>query len=328
MTSNSDHPVGDRNLALEAVRVTEAAALAASQFLGGGDERAADEAAGMAMHKSLSRLAITGTVRISEAHEGESDHLYIGETVGAGGGPDLDVAVLPLEGKSIVARGGPNALSLIAVTEKGGFLELPSIYMDKIAVGPGLPDGVVDLDQTPAENIAAVAKAKGVAVDEVVVCMLDRPRHGQTIRDIRDVGARIRLILDGDVSGVVSTALPKTGVDIFMGIGNALQGLLAAAAMRGMGGQMQGRLVFRTDDDRLKAHECGIEDMEHKYQAEEMAKGDVTFAATGVTYGPILEPVRRMSAGILVSHSMVVRSKSRTLRYVEAHHDVVHGKDA
>jgi len=328
MNAESDHPTAGRNLALEAVRVTEAAALAASRFLGGGDERAADEAAGGAMHHSLTRLAVNGTVRISEAHEGEADHLYIGEKVGTGDGSEVDVAVLPLEGKSIVARGGPNALSLIAFAENGGFLELPSIYMNKIAVGPGLPDGIVELDSTPAENIAAVAAAKGVAVEDVVVCMLDRPRHGQTIRDIREAGARIRLILDGDVSGVVSTGLPKAGVDIFMGIGNALQGLLAAAAMRGMGGQMQGRLVFRSDDDKLKARDVGIEDLERKYTAGEMASGDVTFAATGVTYGPILEPVRRASAAILVSHSMVVRSKTRTLRYVEAHHDLAHGRDA
>ncbi len=321
MPSPSDNTAAvDRNLALEAVRVTEAAALAASRLMGRGDEKAADEAAANAMHGALRSLAIDGTVRIGEGPKEEAAKLYVGEKVGTGLGPKVDVALRPLEGTSIIARGGHNALAVIAMAEDGGFLAVPGIYMDKIAVGGGLPDGVVDLDQEPTKNLKALAKAKGVAVGDLVVCILDRPRHAPLIAKVREAGARIRLILDGDVSGAVATTRPDSGVDIYMGIGGAPQGVLAAAALACAGGQMQGRLVFRHDSDRAAARAAGIDAPERKYAVADMAAGNITFAATGVTSGPLLQGVRRSNHGI-VTHSMVIRSKTGTLRYVEAHHD-------
>lgn len=314
----------DRSLTLEAVRVTEAAAIAASRHMGGGDEKAADQAAVEATGDTLSGLMIDGTVRIGEGLEGDVPRLYVGEKVGNGDGPKTDIAIVPLEGKSIVARGGPNALSVFALTEDGGFLSVPDIYMDKIAVGPGLPDNVVDLDAAVAENLASVAKAKDIAVADLVVCTLDRPRHGQLISEIREAGARIRLILDGDVAGAIAVARPSSGVDIYMGIGGAPQGVLAAAGLRGVGGQMQGRLVLRNADERALAATAGIEDAERKYEINDMAAGNVTFAATGVTYGAMLEGVRTVAGGA-VTQSMVVRSKTGTLRYIEGHHDFTRG---
>ena len=316
------HVVSDRNLALESVRVTEAAALAAYNFMGGGDDKAVDQAAVNAMHKTLNRLALDGTVRIGEGAEGEAEKLYVGEKLGTGDGPKVDIALVALEGTTIVARGGPNALAVIAMAEDGGFLTVPNIYMDKIAVGPGLPDGVVDLDNEPADNLAALADAKGTKVTDLVVCMLDRPRHAELIAKIRETGARIRLIQDGDVSGVIAATQPEAGVDIFMGIGGAPQGVLAAAALRGVGGQMQGRLVFRGNDERAQAQAMGIEDQERKYGTEEMASGNVTFAATGVTYSDMLEGVRHVPGGA-VTHSMVLRSMTGTLRFIEGHHDFI-----
>ncbi|MFQ5763608.1 MAG: class II fructose-bisphosphatase [Rhodospirillales bacterium] len=310
----------DRNLALETIRVTEAAAIAASRFMGGGDEKAADQAAVEAMHKALGRIATKGTVRIGEGKKGDAEKLYVGEKLGTGDGPKVDIAMVALEGTSIVARGGPNALSVIAMAEDGGFLTVPDNYMDKIAVGPGLPDGVVDLDNEPAENLGALAEAKGIPVGELVVCMLDRPRHAEAIAKIRETGARIRLILDGDVSGVIETTQPEAGVDIFLGIGGAPQGVLAAAALRGIGGQMQGRLVLRNNDEHAEAVALGIEDPDRKYGAEEMAAGNVTFAATGVTYSPMLEGVRHFPGGA-VTHSLVSRSMTGTLRFIEGRHD-------
>ena len=243
--------VSDRNLALESVRVTESAALAAYNFMGGGDEKAVDQAAVSAMHRTLNRLALDGTVRIGEGAEGEAEKLYVGETLGTGDGPKVDIALVALEGTTIVARGGPNALAVIAMAEDGGFLTVPNIYMDKIAVGPGLPDGIVDLDNEPADNLAALADAKGTKVTDLVVCMLDRPRHGKMIAKIRDAGARIRLILDGDVIGVIATSQVEAGVDMYLGIGAAPQGVLAAAALRGVEGQMQGRIDRQWGDDGL-----------------------------------------------------------------------------
>jgi fructose-1,6-bisphosphatase II / sedoheptulose-1,7-bisphosphatase len=319
MTKDSS---ADRNLALETVRVTEAAAIAASQFMGGGDEKSADQAAVTAMHKALDRIAVDGTVRIGEGPKGEAGKLFVGEKLGTGEGPKVDIALVALEGTSIVARGGPNALSVIAMAEDGGFLTVPNIYMDKIAVGPSLPDGVVDLDNEPAENLNALADAKDVPVSDLVVCMLDRPRHAEAIAKIREAGARIRLILDGDVSGVIAATQPEAGVDIFLGIGGAPQGVLAAAALRGVGGQMQGRLVFRNNEDRAEADAVGVEDPEKKYSVDEMASGNVTFAATGVTYSAMLEGVRHVPGGA-ITHSMVLRSMTGTLRFVEAHHDFV-----
>ena len=316
--------VSDRNLALESVRVTESAALAAYNFMGGGDEKAVDQAAVSAMHRTLNRLALDGTVRIGEGAEGEAEKLYVGETLGTGDGPKVDIALVALEGTTIVARGGPNALAVIAIAEDGGFLTVPNIYMDKIAVGPGLPDGIVDLDNEPVDNLAALADAKGTKVTDLVVCMLDRPRHAELIAKIRETGARIRLIQDGDVSGVIAATQPEAGVDIFLGIGGAPQGVLAAAALRGVGGQMQGRLVFRNNDQRTEAQRLGIEDLERKYATEDMASGNVTFAATGVTYSDMLEGVRHVPGGA-ITHSMVLRSTTGTLRFIEGHHDFIRG---
>jgi len=312
----------DRNFALESVRVTEAAAIAASKFMGGGDEKAADQAACRAMQKALNRLLLDGTIRIGEGGKEDTENLYVGEKVGSGNGPKVDVALVALEGKSIVARGGPYAMSVIAIAEEGGFLTVPNIYMDKIAIGPGLPDGVVDLDKEPSENLGALADAKGCKVSDLVVCMLDRPRHAELIAKIREAGARIRLILDGDVSGVITASQADAGVDIFMGIGGAQQGVLAAAALRGVGGQMQGRLIFRNDDDRMQARDVGMEDPERKYSVEEMASGNITFAATGVTYSAMLEGVRHYSGGA-VTHSMVLRSMTGSFRLIECHHDFI-----
>ena len=316
--------VSDRNLALESVRVTESAALAAYNFMGGGDEKAVDQAAVSAMHRTLNLLALDGTVRIGEGAEGEAEKLYVGETLGTGDGPKVDIALVALEGTTIVARGGPNALAVIAIAEDGGFLTVPNIYMDKIAVGPGLPDGIVDLDNEPADNLAALADAKGTKVTDLVVCMLDRPRHAELIAKIRETGARIRLIQDGDVSGVIAATQPEAGVDIFLGIGGAPQGVLAAAALRGVGGQMQGRLVFRNNDQRTEAQRLGIEDLERKYATEDMASGNVTFGATGVTYSDMLEGVRHVPGGA-ITHSMVLRSTTGTLRFIEGHHDFIRG---
>jgi len=312
--------ITDRNLALETVRVTEAAAIAAVRLMGGGDERAADQAALQAMHTALNNMFISGTIQIGEGHEGDVDKLYTGETVGTGAGPGVDVAVVPLEGKSILARGGPNALSVVAMAENGGFLSVPNIYMEKIAVGRGLPEGIVDLDFGPEKNLTNLAKAKGCAIGDLVVCLLDRPRHNQLIGEIRKIGARIRLILDGDVSGVIQAAERDSDVDVYMGIGGAQQGVLAAAALRGVNGQMQGRLVCRNADERAAIAKVGIDDPDQKYSVDDMASGNVTFAATGVTYGPMLEGVKLTSQGA-ITRSLVIRSLSGTIRYIEGRHN-------
>lgn len=309
----------DRNLALEAVRVTEAAALAANLHMGQGDEETADRAAVQAMQKALATLPIDGRISIGEGQEGEVEQLYTGQKIGTGDGPSVDVALVPLEGSSIIARGGYNAVSVIALSEKGGFPHMPGIYMDKIAIGPDLPDDVVNIDATPAENLGALAEARGVSVGDIVVCMLDRPRHKDLVHAVREAGARIRLILDGDVSGAVAVARPESGVDIYMGIGLAPQGILAAAGLRAAGGQMQGRLVLRNNDDRDKALKAGVTDPETRYTIDDMTPGDVTFAATGITTGPLLPGVQRNRVGS-ITHSMVLRSRTGTLRYIEAHH--------
>jgi fructose-1,6-bisphosphatase II / sedoheptulose-1,7-bisphosphatase len=310
----------DRNLALEAVRVTEAAALAASRLMGRGDERAADQAAVDAMRQALLAMAIDGTVVIGEGERDEAPMLYVGEKVGNGDGPEIDVALDPLEGTTITAKGGQNALAVIAMAEKGGFLNAPDVYMDKIAVGGGLPDGVVDLDAEPGENLRELARAKRVEVSDLVACILDRSRHHEMIAKVREAGARIMLISDGDVSGVISTAQFDSGVDIYLGIGGAPEGVLAAAALRCIGGQMQGRLLFRNASEKAHAANCGIEDLDRRYGLLDMAGGNVTFAATGVTDGTMLRGVRRFSGGA-VTHSMVMRSKSGTVRSIEARHN-------
>jgi len=317
----SDTPAKmDRNLALEAVRITEAAALAASRLMGRGDEKAADQAAVDAMRRALNGLYIKGTVRIGEGERDEAPMLYIGEEVGTGDGPKIDIALDPLEGTTITAKGGGNALAVIAMAEEGGFLNAPDTYMEKIAVGGGLPENLVDLDATPGENLKALAKAKGVEIGDLVACILDRPRHEELIAKTREAGARIMLIGDGDVSGVIATATPETGVDIYMGVGGAPEGVLAAAALRCIGGQMQGRLVFRNADEKARATRLGVKEFNRKYSLLELAHGEVMFAATGVTNGTMLKGVRRFRHGAS-THSLVMRSKSGTVRYIEATHN-------
>jgi fructose-1,6-bisphosphatase II / sedoheptulose-1,7-bisphosphatase len=309
----------DRNLALEAVRVTEAAALAASRLMGRGDEKAADQAAVDAMRRALNGLAIDGTVVIGEGERDEAPMLFIGEKVGQGG-PKIDIALDPLEGTTITAKGGQNALAVIAMAESGNFLHAPDVYMDKIAVGGGLPEGLVNLDDGPAKNLKNLAKAKKLSVSDLVACILDRPRHAELIAKTREAGARIMLISDGDVSGVIATSRPESGVDIYMGSGGAPEGVLAASALRCIGGQMEGRLIFRNDDEKARARRCGIKDLNRKYTMLDMARGDVMFAATGVTDGSMLRGVRRLGRGAS-THSLVMRSKTGTVRYVETHHD-------
>ncbi len=317
--SNNASTAMDRNLALELVRVTEAAALSASLLMGRGDEKKADQAAVDAMRKALNVLHIDGTVVIGEGERDEAPMLYIGEKVGQGG-PKMDIALDPLEGTTITAVGGPNALAVIAMAESGGFLNAPDVYMDKIAVGPGYPEGVIDLDYGPKRNIQNVAEARGAQPSDLLVCILDRPRHKELIAAVRETGARIMLIGDGDVSAVIATTSPETGVDIYMGSGGAPEGVLAAAALRCMGGQLQGRLLFRNDDETSRAARWGVTDLNRKYNLMDLAKGDVMFAATGVTNGAMLKGVRRFPGGA-ATHSVVMRSKTGTVRYIEASHN-------
>jgi fructose-1,6-bisphosphatase II / sedoheptulose-1,7-bisphosphatase len=309
----------DRNLAMEVVRVTEAAALAASRLMGRGDEKAADQAAVDHMRRALNALPIDGTVVIGEGERDEAPMLYIGEKVGQGG-QKVDIALDPLEGTTITAKGAPNALAVVAMAEAGGFLNAPDVYMDKIAVGGGLPASLVDLDATPAGNLKALAKAKQVEVADIVACILDRPRHAELIAKVREAGARIVLISDGDVSGVIATSRPDSGVDIYMGSGGAPEGVLAAAALRCIGGQIQARLLFRNDDERGRAKRMGVTDFDRKYSTTDLAKGDVMFAATGVTDGSMLKGVRRYHGGAS-TQSIVMRSKTGTVRTIEAHHN-------
>jgi fructose-1,6-bisphosphatase II / sedoheptulose-1,7-bisphosphatase len=309
----------DRNLALELVRVTEAAALAASRWMGRGNKNEADGAAVEAMRRAFDSVAISGTVVIGEGEMDEAPMLYIGEKVGAGG-PPMDIAVDPLEGTTITAKGGPNALAVVAMAEAGNFLHAPDIYMEKIAVGAGLPEGVVDLDAPVAENLRNLARARKRDITDIVACILDRDRHEELIARCRETGARIMLISDGDVAGAMATAQPDSGVDIYLGSGGAPEGVLAAAALRCIGGQMQGRLLFEDDVQEARARQMGVTDPRHVYTVEEMAKGDVMFAATGVTGGPMLRGVRRFTSGAY-THSVVMRSKSGTVRFVEAHHN-------
>jgi len=312
----------DRNLALEVVRVTEFAALAASKLMGRGDEKSADQAAVDAMRRALNSLSIDGIVVIGEGERDEAPMLFIGEKVGNGNGPRVDIALDPLEGTTITAKGGPNALAVVAMAEEGGFLNAPDVYMDKIAVGGGLPDELVDLDESPKKNLQALAKAKKSDVSDIVVCILDRPRHAELIAKVREAGARIMLISDGDVSGVIATSRPDSGVDMYMGSGGAPEGVLAAAALRCIGGQFQGRLLFRNDDEKGRAKRLGVKDLNRKYALLDLAKGDVMFAATGVTDGSMLRGVRRSTSGA-ATHSIVMRSKTGTVRVIEATHNFV-----
>jgi fructose-1,6-bisphosphatase II / sedoheptulose-1,7-bisphosphatase len=309
----------DRNLALELVRVTEAAALAASRWIGRGDKNSADGAAVDAMRKAFDTVAISGTVVIGEGEMDEAPMLYIGEKIGLGG-PEVDIAVDPLEGTSITAKGGPNAIATVALAERGGFLHAPDIYMDKLAIGPGLPEGVVHLDASPAENLRELARAKKCEIGDLMVCTLDRDRHAEMIKACRAAGARITLLGDGDVSGVIAVSQPEAGIDIYMGSGGAPEGVLAAAALRCIGGQMFGRLMFEDEEQAKRALEMGVSYPAKIYRGDEMARGNVMFAATGVTTGAMLRGVRRTPGGA-VTHSIVMRSKSGTVRYVEGLHN-------
>ncbi len=319
MTERRLEDVSDRNLALELVRVTEAAAIAASRWIGRGKKNEADGAAVEAMRKAFDTVAITGTVVIGEGEMDEAPMLYIGEQVGQGG-PAMDIAVDPLEGTSITAKGGANAIATVALAEHGNFLHAPDIYMDKIAVGGGLPLGVVSLDAPVAENLRNLARAKKIEISELMVCMLDRERHHETIAKIREAGARVTLIGDGDVAGVIATSQDFTGIDMFLGSGGAPEGVLSAAAMRCIGGQMQGRLLFEDAAQIERARGMGITDPSRIYTITEMARGDVMFAATGVTAGQMLRGVVRAGSSA-ITHSIVMRSKSGTVRYIEAHHN-------
>ncbi|MEK6613492.1 MAG: class II fructose-bisphosphatase [Candidatus Binatota bacterium] len=308
----------DRNLALEVVRVTEAAALSCARLMGRGDEKAADQAAVDAMRQAFNGLAIDGTVVIGEGERDEAPMLYIGEKVGTGHGPEVDIALDPLEGTTICANGGANALAVIAIAERGNFLHCPDTYMEKIAVGPA-GKGVVDLDKSPTENLKALAEAKGQRVEDLTVIILYRPRHEALIQEVRRAGARIRLISDGDVSAAIATTKPETGIDLLIGIGGAPEGVLAAAALRCVGGDMQGRLKPRNQEEIDRAQAMGIKDIAKKYSLEELAGGEVMFAATGVTDGDYLKGVHFFSGGA-TTQSVVMRSKTRTIRVVDTTH--------
>jgi fructose-1,6-bisphosphatase II / sedoheptulose-1,7-bisphosphatase len=312
----------DRVLVLEMVRVTEAAAIAASYLVGRGDEKAADAAAVEAMRKAFDELYMDGTVVIGEGERDEAPMLFIGEKVGGapGKGPKIDIALDPLEGTTITAKAGPNALAVLAAAEEGGLLNAPDVYMQKIAVGPGYPEGVIDLTKSPTENVKAVAAAKGVEPGEIIVCVLDRPRHEAMITELRELGCGVVLIGDGDVAGVIATTNPDTTIDIYMGSGGAPEGVLACAALRCVGGQFQGKLLFRNDDERARARKWGIEDLDKIYSLRDLAKGDCIFAATGVTDGSLLAGVKHLKDGRMTTDSVVMRASSRTVRWIKGEH--------
>ncbi len=308
----------DRNLALELVRVTEAAALACGRWVGKGDKMSADEAATEAMRRTLDAIEISGTVVIGKGEIDEAPMLYIGEKLGLGNGQDVDIAVDPLEGTNICAKGLNGSIATIALAPRGGFLHVPDMYMEKIAVGPSAK-GAIDINASPTVNLQRVAEAKKCYVEDLTVVILDRPRHDKIVEEIRKAGARIHLITDGDVAPAIAAAVEGSGVDMLLGIGGAPEGVLAAAALKCIGGDMQGRLVFMNDEERSRAKATGINDFDKVYQCDEMANGDVVFAATGVTTGDLLRGVRYFSGGA-ETHSIVMRSRSRTTRYVEARH--------
>jgi fructose-1,6-bisphosphatase II / sedoheptulose-1,7-bisphosphatase len=310
----------DRILTMELARVTERAAVAAARLRGRGDEKAADQAAVDAMRTELNRLPIEGRVVIGEGERDEAPMLYIGEEVGTGDGAAVDIALDPLEGTTLCAKNLPNSLAVIALAERGNMLYAPDVYMDKIAVGPGLPAGIIDITAPPAENLARLAEARGCKVSDLTACVMDRPRHARLIEEVRDAGAAIRLIGDGDVAGVIHTTDPaQTGIDIYIGIGGAPEGVLAAAALRCTGGQMQGRLLLDTPEKIARAQKMGVEDPDKVYDMTEMAAGDVLFAATGVTDGNMLSGVRFASDAI-TTHTIVMRSSTGTIREIKAVH--------
>ena len=318
MTDRPSRPL-DRILALEAVRVTEAAAIRAAHLIGRGDEHAADQAAVEGMRSAFNLLPIEGVVVIGEGERDEAPMLFIGELVGSGG-IKVDIALDPLEGTTLTAKALPNALAVMAMAEAGTLLNAPDVYMDKIAVGPGYKEGVIDLDAEPADNILSIAKAKGVKPERIRALVLDRPRHEKIIASIRSTGAAVQLITDGDVAGVIATTEPEiTGIDVYMGQGGAPEGVLAAAALRCVGGQFQTRLVFRNDVERGRATKLGIRDFNKKYMLRDLASGDVVFAATGVTTGTMLEGVH-FDKHYVTTHSIVMRSATKTIRWIKMRH--------
>lgn len=312
----------DRNLALEFVRITEAAALACSRWMGRGDEKKADQAAVDAMRKAFDTVRIDGTVVIGEGERDEAPMLYIGEKVGIreGNNPAVDIALDPLEGTTICARGSVGAISVIAIAEAGKFLHAPDVYMDKIAVGPQCV-GKVNIDRTPTENIRSVANALNKNISEVTVIILDRPRHENLIREVRGTGARIQLIGDGDVSAAVACSMENTGIDMLLGVGGAPEGVISAAALKCLGGDFQGKLVFHKEEQKERARKMGITDINRAYSLNDLASGQVMFCATGVTDGPLLKGVKFLSNGKVTTHSVVMRSKTGTIRNIEAEHN-------
>ena len=309
----------DRVLVLEMVRVTEAAAIAAAALIGRGDEKAADAAAVEAMRHAFNELEFDGTVVIGEGERDEAPMLFIGEKVGRGTGPRIDIALDPLEGTSITAKAGPNALAVLAIAEEGCLLNAPDVYMDKLAIGPGYERGLVSLTRTPTDNVTALAEAKGVPPHEIIACVLDRPRHDKLIAELRAIGCGVHLIPDGDVAGVIAVTDPDTTIDIYMGQGGAPEGVLAAAALTCVGGQFEGRLVFRNDDERARAARWGVTDLDRIYALEDLVKGDAIFAATGVTDGSLLEGVKHRK-GMMTTESIVMRASSGTVRRVTGEH--------
>ncbi len=313
------HEAIDRILSLEIARVTERAAISAARLRGRGDEKAADQAAVDAMRRELGTLAIAGSVVIGEGERDEAPMLYIGEALGTGG-PKVDIAVDPLEGTTLCAKNMPGAIATMAMAQGGTLLNAPDVYMEKIAIGPGYPHGIVDLDLPPGENIVALAKAKGVKPAEITALVLERPRHGDIIAAVRKTGAAVRLITDGDVAGVIHTAQPDaTGIDIYLGVGGAPEGVLAAAALRCIGGQIQCRLVLDTEEKRVRAAKMGVSDARKKYALEDMVRGDCIFAATGVTDGALLSGVK-FGRGIIETETVVMRSATGTVRWIRAEH--------
>lgn len=307
----------DRVLSIEIARVTEAAAIAAARLRGRGDVKGADGAAVDAMRRELAKLSIRGRVVIGEGEMDEAPMLYIGEEVGTGEGPRVDIAVDPLEGTTICAKAMPNALAVLAISAEGGLLHAPDMYMNKIAIGPGYPEGIVDLDRSAKDNLEALAKAKGVPVSEITACILDRPRHSELIAEVRKAGAGIQLIPDGDIAGVIWTTDPaKTNVDIYLGSGGAPEGVLAAAALRCIGGQMQGRLMPLKDEEKKRAKDMGIDDINRKFSMAEMASADVIFSATGVTDGSLLDGVH-FRQGFAETETVVMRAATGTVRRIK-----------
>ena len=320
-TKPQDNPL-DRVLVLEMVRVTEAAAVAASKLIGRGDEKAADAAAVEAMRKAFDTLEIDGTVVIGEGERDEAPMLFIGEKVGGapGKGPKIDIALDPLEGTTITAKAGPNSLAVLAASAEGCLLNAPDVYMDKLAVGPGYSEGIIDLAKSPSDNVRAVAKEKGVDPSDIIVCVLDRPRHAELISELRELGCGVVLIGDGDVAGVIAVTDEDTTIDMYMGQGGAPEGVLAAAALRCVGGQFNGRLVFRNDDEKARAAKWGIDDLDRIYTRDDLVKGDCIFAATGVTSGSLLDGVKYLRDGRMTTESVVMRASSGTVRWIKGEH--------